>query len=52
VDLCGKPPIGAGRFFTHCGLEVLQTEFLWIWLPAALLALSAWLMRRRAAPPA
>ncbi|HEX7696489.1 MAG TPA: metal-dependent hydrolase [Candidatus Acidoferrum sp.] len=43
-------PIGAARFFTHRGLEVLQSELLWIWLPAALLALSVWLMRRRAAP--
>ena len=43
-------PIGAGRFVTHRGLEVLQSELLWIWLPAALLALSVWLMRRRAAP--
>src|SRR5713226_1319368 len=43
-------PIGAGRFFTHRGLEVLQSELLWIWLPAALLALSVWLMRQRAAP--
>jgi inner membrane protein len=44
-------PIGAGRFFTHRGIDVLQSELLWIWLPAALLALSVWLMRRRAAPP-
>jgi inner membrane protein len=43
-------PIGAGRFFTRRGLEVLQSELLWIWLPAALLALSVWLLRRRAAP--
>jgi inner membrane protein len=43
-------PIGAGRFFTHRGLEVLQSELLWIWLPAALLVLLAWLIRRRAAP--
>jgi len=43
-------PIGAGRFFTYRGLEVLQSELLWIWLPAALLALSVWLMRRRDAP--
>ena len=28
-------PINAGRFFTHRGLEVLQSELLWIWLPAA-----------------
>ena len=43
-------PIGVGRFFTDRGLAVLQSEFHWIWLPAALLALSAWLMRRRATP--
>lgn len=43
-------PIGAGRFFTHRGLEVLQSELLWIWLPAGLLAISVWQMRRRAAP--
>jgi inner membrane protein len=43
-------PIGAGRFFTHRGLEVLQSELLWIGLPAALVALSVWLMRQRAAP--
>jgi inner membrane protein len=43
-------PMGAGRFFTHRGLEVLQSELLWIWLPAALLVLSVWLVRRRAAP--
>jgi len=43
-------PIGLGRFFTDGGLAVLQSEILWIWLPAALLALSVWLMRRRAAP--
>ncbi len=43
-------PIGVGRFFTDRGLAVLQSELLWIWLPAALLALSVWLMRRRPAP--
>ena len=43
-------PIGVGRLFTHRGLAVLQSEILWIWLPAALLALLFWLMRRRAAP--
>ena len=40
-------PIGVTRFFTHRGLAVLQTELLWVWLPAALLAFSAWLLRRR-----
>jgi len=42
-------PIGVGRFFTDRGLVVLQSEFLWIWVPAALLAFSAWLIRRRVA---
>jgi inner membrane protein len=43
-------PIGMGRFFSDQGLAVLQSELLWIWLPAAPLALSGWLLRRRAAP--
>jgi len=42
-------PIGVGRFFTDRGLVVLQSELLWIWVPAGLLALSAWLIRRRTA---
>jgi inner membrane protein len=41
-------PIGIGRFFSPRGLDVLQSELLWIWLPAGLLALLAWLWRRRA----
>jgi inner membrane protein len=45
-------PIGITRFFSDRGLEVLQSELLWIWLPAALLLLSAWLIRRRAVPSA
>jgi inner membrane protein len=40
-------PIGLGHFFTHRGLEVLQSELLWIWLPAAVLAIAAWLVRHR-----
>src|SRR5260370_14114810 len=43
-------PIGVRRFFTGRGLAVLQSELLCIWLPAPLLALSAWLMCLRAAP--
>ncbi len=43
-------PIGFERFFSERCIAVLQSELLWIWLPAALLALSVWLMRRRAAP--
>jgi inner membrane protein len=42
-------PIGVARFFSHRGLAVIQSEFLWIWLPAALLSFSALLIRRRAA---
>lgn len=40
-------PIGAGQFFTHRGLEVLQSELLWIWLPAAVLVIAALIFRRR-----
>jgi len=43
-------PIGFGRFFSQRGIAVLQSELVWIWLPAGLLALSVWLMRRRPAP--
>jgi inner membrane protein len=39
-------PIGFARFFSHRTLSVLQTELLWIWLPAALLAVSAGFLRR------
>ncbi len=27
-------PIGLGRFFGRRGLEILETELVWIWLPA------------------
>jgi inner membrane protein len=40
-------PIGLGRFFTERGLAVLQSEFLWIWIPAGLFAVSVWFLRRR-----
>jgi inner membrane protein len=39
-------PIGIERFFTARGVAVIQTELLWIWLPAGLLAISAWMIRR------
>jgi inner membrane protein len=39
-------PIGIERFFAARGLAVIQTELLWIWLPAGLLAISAWIIRR------
>ena len=38
-------PIGVGRFFSARGVAVLQTELLWIWLPAALLAIGAYFLR-------
>jgi inner membrane protein len=40
-------PIGLGRFFTERALLILQSEFLWIWIPAGVLAGSVWLLRRR-----
>jgi inner membrane protein len=40
-------PLGVARFFSNRGLEVVQSELLWIWLPAALLMVSAWIFRRR-----
>jgi inner membrane protein len=43
-------PIGIGRFFGPRSLEVVHSELLWIWLPVALLLVSAWLVRRRTAP--
>lgn len=43
-------PIGVSRFFSQRGLEVVQSELLWIWLPAALPMVSAWLLRHRTAP--
>lgn len=38
-------PIGL-RFFSPRGLEVIASEFVWVWVPAALLVLFAWLYRR------
>jgi inner membrane protein len=43
-------PIGISGFFTHRGLAVIHSELLCIWLPTALLLVSAWLLRRRTAP--
>jgi inner membrane protein len=40
-------PIGISQFFTHRGIAVLQSELLWIWLPAALLIAAALLLRWR-----
>jgi inner membrane protein len=43
-------PIGVARFFSYRGLAVIQSELLWICLPAALLMAPVWLIRRRSAP--
>lgn len=45
-------PIGIERFFSVRGLAVLQSELLWIWLPAAVLAVAGWLLRKRDYPTA
>lgn len=40
-------PIGVRRFFSARGLAVLQSEVLWIWLPAILLAVAALIVRQQ-----
>ena len=40
-------PIGVSRFFTERALVVLKSEFVWIWIPAMLLALVGWGLRKR-----
>jgi inner membrane protein len=40
-------PIGFERFFSYRGVEVLKTEFLWIWIPAAILTVIGLLARSR-----
>jgi inner membrane protein len=39
-------PIGVGRFFSAPGLAILESELLWIWLPAVLVVLAVWFVRR------
>jgi inner membrane protein len=39
-------PIGAG-FFSARGLRVLVSESMWIWLPSAIIAIAARVVRRR-----
>ncbi|MBD0372892.1 MAG: metal-dependent hydrolase [Pyrinomonadaceae bacterium] len=38
-------PIGM-RFFSQRGLEVIESEIVWVWLPALVLLLAAWLYRK------
>jgi inner membrane protein len=44
-------PIGIERLFTARGIAVLESEFLGIWIPSAMLIAAAWLWRRRLAAP-
>jgi inner membrane protein len=39
-------PISVTRFFSERGLAVLQSEVVWIWIPAALLAVLMLVVRR------
>jgi inner membrane protein len=39
-------PIGVVRFFSPRGLAILQSEFVWIWLPSAVPAFFAFSLRR------
>jgi inner membrane protein len=43
-------PIGLFRFFSMRGLSVFLSELLWIWIPTALLATGAWILRRQRLP--
>ncbi len=42
-------PIGITRFFSARGFAVLESEFVWIWIPAAVLVIGTLLMRMRTA---
>jgi inner membrane protein len=44
-------PIGVTRFFSARGLAVLQTEFLWVWLPAIIVIMAAYFVRRQPTTP-
>ena len=40
-------PLGVREFFTERGVTIIANEFVWVWLPAALIAaLAVWLRRR------
>jgi len=42
-------PLSLTRFFSGRGLAVLQSELLWIWIPAGVIALFALVQRRASA---
>jgi len=39
-------PIGVGSFVSERGLRVMESEFLWVWLPFSLVWLAATLIRK------
>lgn len=39
-------PISLDRFFGPRGMEVIKSEMVWVWIPAAALVALAWLFRR------
>ena len=43
-------PIAVTRFFTSRGFAILQSELLWIWLPAILFAAMVVMLRRKSQP--
>ena len=40
-------PIGIGSFISRRGLQVLESELIWIWLPSFLIVLGSMLIRKR-----
>ena len=45
-------PMSVRRFFSARGVAILASELVWVWLPAAVVAGTALLLRRRQAAPA
>jgi inner membrane protein len=43
-------PIAVTRFFTPRGFTIIQSEFVWIWLPAILFAAMVLTLRRKSRP--
>jgi inner membrane protein len=39
-------PISAGRFFSHRAYAIMASEFVWVWIPAALISAAVLLLRR------
>ena len=44
-------PMSVRRFFSARGMAVLASELVWVWIPAAVVAGTALLLRRRQADP-